>query len=308
MAIQDRSRPGLGFVGLGTMGGRMAARLCWEGWEVAVFDVDPAAVERVALEGARPAASPSDVAAASDVVLTSLPSPKVLGEVLFGGAGLIHGGRAKIIIDLSTVGPKTSQRAAADLAGHGIDLVDSPVSGSPLGVAEGRLTLMVSGTPAALEQVRPILETLGQRVVVVGDRPGLAQTMKLVNNFLSAAALAASAEAVVMGVKAGLDPSLMMEVLNAGSGKNSATLDKIPNDVIPRTFNHGFSIGLLYKDVRLYLDEAEGLGIPAMVGSAVSQLWMQAKLKSGEGSDCTRIFELLEDWGGVTHAPDQGLR
>jgi 3-hydroxyisobutyrate dehydrogenase-like beta-hydroxyacid dehydrogenase len=138
---------------------------------------------------------------------------------------------------------------------------------------------------------------LGKPVIYVGEKPGMGQYMKLVNNLLSAAALAVTCEAMVLGVKAGLDSATMIEVLNAGSGRNSATQDKVPNDILTRKFKHGFSTGLIYKDIRLCLEEAERLGVPMWVGASVRQLWFQSLLASGPAADCTRIFELLESWG-----------
>jgi 3-hydroxyisobutyrate dehydrogenase-like beta-hydroxyacid dehydrogenase len=289
----------LGFAGLGTMGGQMASWLAKKGYNLVVLDPSPTAVAKLTSLGASVATSAKDLADKTDIILCSLPSPQILNDVMLGETGVVHGTRARTVIDLSTSGPRATAQVASLLANASITLVDAPVSGNPQGAGSGKLTLMVSGNIDSIELVRPILETLGPRVVIVGDKPGLGQYMKLVNNFLSASALAASAEAMVMGVKAGLDPMRMLEVLNNGSGKNSATLDKIPNDVLSRRFEHGFAISLLYKDVKLYLDESEALNVPTWVGGAVKQLWQQSQLKSGGAADCTRIFQLIEDWSGV---------
>jgi 3-hydroxyisobutyrate dehydrogenase-like beta-hydroxyacid dehydrogenase len=292
-------RPTLGFIGLGAMGGLVATWLAKNNWDLVVHDQNDKAVSELISHGARSADSPKSVSDQVDVVVTNLLFPQVMRDVMLGRNGVIHGSRARTTIELSTCGPRATQEVATALAEREIILLDAPVSGNTQDANQGKLTIMVSGPAERIRQAKPVLDSLAQRVVIVGDRPGLGQTMKLIGHFLSATALAASAEAVVVGVKAGLDPERMMEVLNNGSGKNSATLDKIPNDVMPRTFNHGFAINLLYKDVRLYLEEAEALDVPTWVGNSVRQLWMQSQMKSGPEADCTRIFELLEEWAGA---------
>ncbi len=166
------------------------------------------------------------------------------------------------------------------------------------GAQQGTLALMVACPRELLEKLRPILQVIG-KVFFIGDHPGIGQTMKLVNNLLSAAALAITSEGVVMGVKAGLDPKVMIEVINAGSGRNSATQDKFPRTVLPRTFDFGFATELLYKDVKLCLDEAEALGVPMLVGNAVRQLLAVTKAVQGPSSDITTIVKCVEDWAGV---------
>ncbi len=157
---------------------------------------------------------------------------------------------------------------------------------------------MVACPPALFAHLAPVLATFG-KVFHVGERAGLGQVMKLANNLLSATAMAITAEAVVMGVKAGLDPRTMIEVINAGSGRNTATQDKFPNAVLPRSFDFGFATGLMYKDVKLCLDEAEAQQVPMWVGSAVRQLWQYANARLGPDSDFTQIVQCLEDWAGV---------
>jgi 3-hydroxyisobutyrate dehydrogenase-like beta-hydroxyacid dehydrogenase len=157
---------------------------------------------------------------------------------------------------------------------------------------------MVSGPATEIELLRPALSVFG-KVFVVGDRPGMGQTMKLANNMLSATAMAATSEAVVMGVKAGLDPAVMIEVINAGSGHNTASRDKFPRSVLPRTFDYGFTNGLMYKDLRLCLEEAENLGVPMRVGSMVRDMFEIATREYGADADFTTIVKSVEKPAGV---------
>jgi 3-hydroxyisobutyrate dehydrogenase-like beta-hydroxyacid dehydrogenase len=288
----------LGFIGVGRMGGAMASRLLDAGFKLTICDVNDAVAAPLLGRGANRAASPAEVASAVETVLVSLPTPAVVQAVALGENGVIAGSRVKTFVDLSTTGPRVATAVATGLAAKGIVAVDSPVSGGITGAQQGTLALMVACPQELLEKLRPILEVIG-KVFFIGDRPGIGQTMKLVNNLLSAAALAITSEGIVMGVKAGLDPKVMIEVINAGSGRNSATQDKFPRTVLPRTFDFGFATELLYKDVKLCLDEAEALGVPMLVGNAVRQLLAVTKAVQGPSSDITTMVKCVEDWAGV---------
>ena len=186
----------------------------------------------------------------------------------------------------------------------GITAVDSPVSGGVGGAQKGTLAVMASCPRALFDSLKPVLEVLG-KVFYLGDKPGLGQSMKLANNLLSATALAITSEAMVMGVKAGLDPRVMLDVINAGSGRNSASQDKFPKAILPRTFDFGFTTELMYKDVKLFLQEAEAMGIPMWVASAVGQLWFLTYSQIGPQQDFTTIVQCIEKWAGVeVKAPD----
>jgi 3-hydroxyisobutyrate dehydrogenase-like beta-hydroxyacid dehydrogenase len=285
----------IGFIGVGRMGGPMARRLLEAGYGLTVHDTSEAALAPLIARGAQRANSPAQVASAAESVFVSLPTPEVVQAV---AAAVTAGNRIKTFVDLSTTGPRVAAEVGVRLAEHGITAVDSPVSGGVGGAEKGTLAVMVSGPRETLERLRPPLEVIG-KVFFVGDRPGLAQTMKLVNNLLSVAALAITSEGMVMGVKAGLDPKLMVDVINAGSGRNSATQDKFPKSVIPRTFDFGFATGLSYKDVKLCLEEAEAMGVPMIVGNAVRQLLGITKALHGPESDFTCIVKPVESWAGV---------
>jgi 3-hydroxyisobutyrate dehydrogenase-like beta-hydroxyacid dehydrogenase len=284
----------IAFIGVGRMGGPMAARLLAAGHQVTVFDTSRAAVEALVAQGARAASSGIEAARAAQIVMVSLPSPAVLRAV---AADIATVSGVSIFVDLSTSGPAASQAAAATLAAAGITLVDAPVSGGVKGAASGKLTLMISGEAAALERAKPLLENFG-RVIVVGGKPGLGQTLKLANNLMSAASLAIASEAMAMGVKAGLDPAVMLEVINASSGRNSATQDKIPKHVLNRKFDFGFANALSFKDVRLCLEEAEALGVPMVVGAAVRQMLSITQQVCGPDADVTDMVKVLEGWSG----------
>jgi len=288
----------IGFVGLGTMGFHMARRLIEAGHIIVVYDSRPEAVARLTALGAAAATSPKDVADRVETVMVSLPSLEAVWAVAAGAHGVIEGKTVRRFVDLSTSGARMAQKIAEALKPKNIVQIDCPVSGGPGGAERGTLAVMVSGPAADIELLKPVLGVFG-KVFVIGDRPGMAQTMKLANNLLSATAMAATSEAMVMGVKAGLDPSVMIEVINAGSGLNTASRDKFPRAVLPRSFDYGFTNALMYKDVKLCLDEAEGMGVPMWVGSMVRQLFQLANTQQGPDADFTTVVKCVEQWAGV---------
>lgn len=292
----------IGFIGLGNMGFPMARRLIEAGHDVVAFDTNTTAVDRIVTVGAQAASSPREVAGRADTVLASLPTPAASLAVATGADGVIEGSRIRRYVDLSTIGSHKAAQIADRLAQRGIVAIDSPVSGGVGGAEKGTLALMVSGPRSEFAVVESLLETLG-RPLYVGDKPGSAQTMKLANNILAANVLVATAEVVVMGVKAGLDPAVMIEVLNAGSGGTSASRDKFPRAILPRTFDYGFATGLMVKDVRLYLEEAHALGVPADVAETVAHLWEAAAQQQGPDSDFTAVIKPFEEAAGVTVGP-----
>jgi hypothetical protein len=288
----------IGFIGLGNMGLPMSRRLLAAGHKLIVCDLDPGRVQRLVAEGAESQPRPASVATLAETIMTSLPSPAALEAVALGPDGIAGGGRVRRLVDLSTVGPQTSRRVASTLSERGISLVDSPVSGGVGGATQGTLAVMVAASERERSVIEPVLRVLG-RVFAVGDEPGMGQVMKLANNYLSATALAVTSEALVYGVKAGLDPAVMTDVFNAGSGRNTATLDKFPRAVLPGSFDYGFAIGLMCKDLRLFAADAESLGVPLWVASAVRQLWQFSCEQLGEDADFTEIVRPLEGWTGV---------
>jgi 3-hydroxyisobutyrate dehydrogenase-like beta-hydroxyacid dehydrogenase len=289
----------LGFVGVGRMGGPMANRLLDAGYRLCVYDVSDEATGPLVARGAELAASPAEVASMAETVFISLPTPDVVREVALGGnGGLINGSTVRTVIDLSTTGPGVATEVAGKLAERKIAWVDSPVSGGVTGAKAGTLAVMVSCPKPAYQKLEPVLKVFG-KLFHAGEKPGLAQTAKLANNLLAATAMVATSEAMAMGVKAGLDARVLIDIINASSGRNSASQDKFPRAILPRTFDFGFATGLSYKDVRLCVEEAEAMGVPMVVGGAVREMLAVTRARFGAGSDFTYIAKVLEEWAGV---------
>jgi 3-hydroxyisobutyrate dehydrogenase-like beta-hydroxyacid dehydrogenase len=296
----------IGFIGVGAMGGRMASRLRSREHSLLVYDTDDAAVAALVELGAQPCGSPAEVADRASTVLLSLPTPEIVRAVALGPGGLIEGSAIRTCVDLSTTGPTVSRDVAEGLAAARVALVDAPVSGGVKGAERGTLTVMAACAAETLAGVRPLLDELAANVFHVGERPGMGQLVKLLNNLLSATALAATAETVALGVKSGLDAGVLLEAINASSGRNSATAQKFPDAVLPRSFNYGFTLALMNKDVQICLAEARDAGVPMPVGEAVAALWADARSRSAEDADCTEIAMLVERAAGTRIGEDAG--
>lgn len=296
------ARPAVGLIGLGAMGGRIAARLLARGHRLAVHDARAEAMAPLAELGAQVYASPVQVADRAAIVLLSLPTPAVVRVVATGKDGLAGGSAIRTCVDLSTTGPAVARELAQQLARADIELVDAPVSGGVKGAESGTLTVMAACSVQALEAVRPLLDELAGRVFHVGGEPGMGQLVKVLNNLLSATALAATTEVLALGVKRGLDAQMLLDVFNASSARNSATAQKFPEAVLPRTFDFGFALALMNKDVQICLAEARGSGVPMDVGETVARVWAAAESLAVEGADCTEIVKVLEGRAGTTIA------
>jgi 3-hydroxyisobutyrate dehydrogenase-like beta-hydroxyacid dehydrogenase len=288
----------IGFIGVGRMGFHMARRLIEAGHRLTVHDTSREAVDRLVALGAAAAASPRQMADHIETIMASLPTPDIVLKVATGEDGVVHGGRVRRFVDLSTTGSRMAIRIYEALKARDIVQIDSPVSGGVTGAEKGTLAVMMSGPRAECDLLTPVLGVLG-KPFFIGERPGAGQTMKLANNLLSATAMAATSEAMVMGVKAGLDPSVMIDVINSGSGRNTASETKFPKAVLPGTFDFGFATGLMYKDLRLCLEEAEALGVPMWVASAVKQMFQLANSQNGPDADFTTVIQCIEQWAGV---------
>ena len=285
----------VGFIGVGKMGGPMAGRLIDAGHTLTLFDRSEAAMRPLVQRGARQAASAAAVAAGVETLLVSLPTPDIVRQV---AEAMPAKSRLRTFVDLSTTGPRVAREVAALLSAKGIAALDAPVSGGVAGAEKGTLAVMLSGPADLRAALEPLLKVFG-RVFYLGEKPGLGQTMKLANNLLSATAMAISSEAIVMGVKAGLDARTMIDVINVSSGRNTATQDKFPKSILPRSFDFGFTNGLMHKDVKLCVEEAEAMGVPMWVGSAVRQLWAYSASRMGADADFTTVVRCIEEWAGV---------
>lgn len=292
----------IGFIGLGNMGGPMASRLLAAGYQLTVCDVRKEAVDALVAKGARAAASPAAVASAVETILVSLPDPAIVRKVLLGADGVIAGSRVKTVLDLSTTGATAAREFTAALAVKGITGIDAPVSGGVAGAVKGTLAVMYAGSKALFGQLEPMLKHFGP-VFFIGEQAGMGQTMKLANNLLSAAAMAATSEAVAFGVKAGLDPAMMIDVINAGSGRSTASEGKFPRAILTRTFDFGFTTALMYKDVKLCLEEAAAANVPMPVGLAVRGQWQRTFDEFGGDADFTTIAQMVERSAGVEIKP-----
>jgi 2-hydroxy-3-oxopropionate reductase len=286
----------IGFVGLGAMGTPMVEALLDGGFAVVVADVRREAAEALSGRGATVAASAAEVADRAATVLVSLPTPEVVRAV---AEEVASASTMRTFVDLSTTGPTTTEAVAAGLAAGGVRYLDAPVSGGVAGVTERRLTVMASGDETVFADVKPLLATFASTILYVGSRPGQGQLAKLLNNLLSATAFAITAEATTLGVRAGLDAGTLLDVFNASTGRNTATSDKFPRQVLTRAFASGFRLKLMTKDVELCLAEARAYNQPMPVGGLVQQLWTLAAAQAGDEDDHTEFVKLAEGWAGV---------
>lgn len=288
----------IGFIGTGNMGLPMASRMLDAGHSLVVHDRMPAAIAPLVARQAMPAESPREVADRTEVVFVSLPHNEASRAVVLGADGIIQGTQRRLYVNTCTTGSPFAREMTAALAERGVVTLESPISGGPPGALAGSLSIMVSGPKDAFEEVEPVLAALGKTISYCGEEPGLAQVAKLANNILSATALVASLEALAMGVKAGLDPQVLLRAINAGSGRNSATEDKIPRDVLSGSFAYGAPMHILMKDIDLALAEGEALGVPQMVCQQVRQMYKLAMHQGWANKDITEMAKLIEGWSG----------
>jgi 3-hydroxyisobutyrate dehydrogenase-like beta-hydroxyacid dehydrogenase len=273
----------------------MASRLVGHVDALLVHDIVPGAVAALVAKGAAAAPSAAALGERCDIVLTSLPTPAIVRGAV---AEVIAGGTPRIVCDLSTSGPRLAQELYDTLTPRGIASFDAPVSGGIRGAELGSLAIMVGGPEAFYEDVRPILDRIGSPFFM-GETPGAGQVAKLANNLLSLSAIATTAEAMTLAIKAGLDPARMIEVLNAGTGANSATRDKWPRAVLPRTFDFGFSAQLSLKDTRLALAEAQAMGVPLPTGERLAVLLDRTLAAYGDDADFTAMAKVVEADAGL---------
>jgi 3-hydroxyisobutyrate dehydrogenase-like beta-hydroxyacid dehydrogenase len=283
-----------GFLGVGNMGQPMAGKLLDGGHSLTIYDINEAALRPLLERQARRAASPKDLADQCEIVFVSLPTLAAFRSVAFGPDGMAQGKAMKLLVNTCTVGVPFVKEVEQAMAAQGVTLVDCPISGGPPGARAGTLSVMVSGDPASVERIRPMISLWGRTLTVAGDAPGAAQVLKLTNNILSAVALAATAEAFVMGTKGGLNPEVMLTAINAGSGRNSATEAKFPASVLTRSFDYGAEMHILMKDIDLAIAQGEDLGVPMWVCQAARLVFKHAMQKGAAKQDLTTIVQHIE--------------
>lgn len=289
----------IGFVGLGAMGRPMTINLANAGHDLVVCDTDDTRTAILAQRGAEVAATARDTADAADIVLACLPSLAAAEAVAMGEDGVAGGSRAKAFVNMGTTGSAYSREVAEALAASGKAFLDAPISGGPPGAEAGTLGIMCSGDRATFDTLAPALQVLSGKLVYLGLEPGAAQTMKLVNNIISFGNLSVALEAMTLGLKAGLDPEQMLEVINASSGRNSATEKKIPDAVLTRSFDYGGALYIIEKDLELWRREAEAYETPMWLGNTIRTLFRQCMAELGREQDMTALAITLEKMAGV---------
>ncbi len=287
----------IGMLGLGSMGGAMARRMVAQGLSVVGHDPAEPACARLAAAGGTVAASAREVADSAAIVLACLPSRTASFDA---AEGALQGRALELYVEMSTLGRAPLLALDARFRAAGKGFVDCPISGGPKAADVGQLTAIMSGRPDEIARLEPVLSTLMSNRFVVGTEAGAAQVCKLVNNILSVTAMVATCEAISMGVKAGLDARTMIDVINVSTGRNSATMDKFPKAILPRSFDYGGPLSVGEKDVELYLELARDTGMPAFIGANVANLFHHLTAQLGEDTDYSRIITVWEAWGGIT--------
>ncbi|MDH4609160.1 NAD(P)-dependent oxidoreductase [Pseudomonas sp. BN102] len=291
----------IGFIGLGAMGQKMARHLLDHGFGLELFDTNPGALAPLLARGARSHGSPREVGDAAEIVLVCVPTPEIVEQVVLGENGVIRGEVVRVLVDHSTTGPSMARHLEQALRARGIKALDAPLAGGVAGAEAGTLSVMVGGDADADAYARcePVFAAFGRKVVHIGTEAGLGQTLKLVNNMIVGATLVATSEAVLFGIKAGLDPQQMLEMLNASTARSYASENIVAGTVLRREFDFGFRLDLMRKDIRLFLAEAEANGAPAFTCAVVKQFFDQA-VNTGEPSrDMTQVVQVLEGLAGV---------
>jgi 3-hydroxyisobutyrate dehydrogenase len=314
MATEESPRPlgvtgPVAFVGCGRMGGPMARRLLAAGAELRAYDVDERALRAIGDAGAGLAAGPRAAAEGAAVAITMLPDPAVVERAARGPEGLLAGlGDGALWIEMSSSRPATTLALAEAAAERGAALLDAPVSGGVAGAEAGTLTIMLGGAAALFARARPLLEELGGSLVHVGDRPGDGDAAKTINNMLSATNLAAAAEALAMGMRAGLDPQRLVECVNGGTGASHAMENKVGGQVLTGRFASRFTLGQYLKDLGIARGLADDHRVPTPVNGAAHALWTEHAARGAADGDHTRLVELLLADAGIDHdwtAPDK---
>ncbi|WP_202332190.1 NAD(P)-dependent oxidoreductase [Mesorhizobium sp. L-8-3] len=295
----------LGFIGLGAMGKPMTARLVAAGFTLSVHDADAARTASVAKTlGARAATSPKDAAAASDILITMLPSSAVVTAVLEGPDGALAGLAAgTLIVEMSSGVPDVTRALSEKIAGQGVAMIDAPVSGGVSRATNGELAIMAGGNAGAIDRAEPVLKAMGSSIIRTGPI-GSAHAMKALNNLVSAGCFLIGIEALLIGQRFGLDPALMVDVLNVSTGMNNATQKKFKQFVLSRKFDAGFGLDLMVKDLGIALGVATATSTPAPFAGLCKDIWAAAQKYLGPGQDHTAVAKFSELVAGSTLGGD----
>jgi 3-hydroxyisobutyrate dehydrogenase len=294
----------IGFVGLGKMGIPMLRHLAGAGYRILAHDLDPKALERACeATGSEAPGSLRAIAEGCEAVITMLPDGNAVRAVALGqegaGDGLLAGlSRGSILVDMSSSSPVGTRELGARLAERGVEMVDAPVSGGVRKAGDATLAIMVGGEARAIARCRPVLEAMGKQIFLTGPL-GSGHAMKALNNYVSAAGLVAAAEAVLAAGRFGLDPGKVVDVLNASTGMNNSTLNKFHRFILSRTFDSGFSLDLMVKDLKTAVEVARSSGSPAPLAEACVEAWSKAQAALGPGLDHTAVVRYWENLAGT---------
>jgi len=285
----------IGFIGLGVMGAPMAGHLARAGHPLTLLDANAEIARDLASTlGATAVATPAEVAARSDIVITMLPNGSVVQQVALGEQGLLQGLRpGALLLDTSSSEPWLTQATGAALAAVGAAMVDAPVSGAAWGAAEANLVFMVGGAAADLARVRPLLDLMGRAVFHLGG-PGAGHAMKCLNNLITAMTFSATAEGLVIGKRYGLDPAAMVDVLNESTGMSWISQNHIAQRVLSRSFDDPFKLELMLKDVAIANTLARETGSSVPIAGLGQQLWQAAARAAGPGASVSELVRWVE--------------
>ncbi|HYM29892.1 MAG TPA: NAD(P)-dependent oxidoreductase [Candidatus Cybelea sp.] len=292
----------IGFVGVGNMGRPMARRLIEAGYKLALYDLDRAGLERFASEhGGTAVASLRAAADGAAAVITMLPNGKIVRQAVLGedGGDCIAAGLAKgaVVVDMSSSAPTGTKALGAELERRGIGLIDAPVSGGVRRAVDGSLSIMAGGDAALIERCRPLLAPMGRQIFATGGL-GSGHAMKALNNLCSAAGVWIAAEALLVGQRFGLDPAVMVDILNASTGRNNATDVKFKQQILNRSFAAGFTMGLMAKDLATMVELAHDTATPVPFAELCAKLWSDAAVQLGADADHTASVQYLERMAG----------
>jgi len=287
----------IAFAGIGNMGWPMAANLVKAGFEVTVCDVVPGRAASFATEtGAKAATTPAEAASGADCVVMIVPTSKQVGEAVEAMLPSLKPGM--LVIDMTSGQPGRTREIAAMLAGHGVAMIDCPVSGGVPRAKSGQLAIMVGGPAAEIDRAEPVLKAMGTSVYRCGDI-GAGQAMKALNNLVSAGGYLIGIEALLIGQRFGLDPTTMVDVLNASSGMNNSTQKKFKEYVLSRRFDAGFGLDLMVKDLSIALEVGRETTTPAPFSALCREMWLAAATTLGPGVDHTAVAKMLEQMTGT---------